>query len=374
MAKLSGFLKNNTVLLIAALAAIVSSFFYLPSIDLFIRYIDIKTIVCLFCIIGILEGCKNIRLFRIIAAYLLKKFSSSRKMVFALVFITFFFSMFIANDMALLTFLPFTYMVLEKTKNVKLIGFTIIMQNIAANLGGMLTPFGNPQNLYLYSYYNIPTTDFLSAMLLPFLISVVLLVACCMFVKDTQLNYSIENYNGTSLKKAVLYGILFFLSILAVFRVVDYIIILIIVFIALVISDRRALLTVDYPLLLTFIFFFIFTGNISNIPEVSAFLDRIILQSPFFSALLSCQLISNVPTAVLFSKFVPYGNYKHLLWAVNIGGMGTLIASLASLISYKSFAKNYKTGKVKYLAGYTLINFSFIAVFVLMYLLVFHIN
>lgn len=369
MAKLSGFIKNNTVLFIAALAAVISSFFCRTSIELFIQYIDLKTISCLFCIMGILEGCKNIKLFRITAAYLLKKFSSSRKMVFALVFITFFFSMFIANDMALLTFLPFSYMVLGQTKNVKLIGFTIIMQNIAANLGGMLTPFGNPQNLYLFSYYHIPTAEFLSVMLFPFLISIVLLIVCCMFVKDTPLSYSIEGYSNISVKKALLYGLMFIIAILAVFRILDYIICLAVIFIVLLLSDRKALLTVDYPLLLTFISFFIFTGNISNMPAVNAFLGRIILKSPFFSALVSCQFISNVPTAVLFSKFVPYGNYKQLLWAVNIGGMGTLIASLASLISYKSFAKNYKENKIKYLVGYTAVNFAFIAVFVSVYLL-----
>jgi Na+/H+ antiporter NhaD/arsenite permease-like protein len=369
MPKLLKSMTNNIVAVTAALAAVVTSLYCAPPVETILNYIDYKTIICLFCIMGVIEACKNIRLFRITAAYLLRKFSTARKMVFALVFITFFFSMFIANDMALLTFLPFTYMTLEKTNNIKLIGFTIIMQNIAANLGGLLTPFGNPQNLYLFAYYGIESVEFLTVMLPLFLFSIIILIVCCIFVKNTPLEYRIEDFGRISAKKAALYLAMFVFAILTVFRIADYIVCFIAITALLLIFDRKALLTIDYPLLLTFVSFFIFTGNIAGISGVNEFLSGIAAKSPFFTALLSCQLISNVPTAALFSKFVPRADYKHLLWAVNIGGMGTIIASLASLISFKSFTKKYSGRGIKYLSAYTAINFALAGIFVLVYLI-----
>lgn len=369
MSKLLGFIKNNIVFVIAALAAVVTTLLNSVSFETLINYIDYKTIICLFCIMGVIEACKNIKLFRITAAYLLRKFSTSRKMVSALVFITFFFSMFIANDMALLTFLPFTYMTLGKTNNIKLIGFTIIMQNIAANLGGLLTPFGNPQNLYLYSYYNIEGVEFLSVMLPLFLLSIIILTICCFFVKNTPLEYRIDDYGKVSAKKTALYLAMFAFAILTVFRITDYIICLGVTVALLLIFDRKSLVTVDYPLLLTFVSFFIFTGNIASIGGVNNFLSSVADKSPYFAALLSCQIISNVPTAALFAKFVPRSSYKHLLWAVNVGGMGTLVASLASLISFKSFAKKYSGYGLKYISAYTAINFILVAIFTLLYLI-----
>jgi Na+/H+ antiporter NhaD/arsenite permease-like protein len=368
---LKNFVKGNVVFVIALAAAVISSFFGGAAFEDYIGFIDFKTISCLFCIMTVIEACRNIKLFRITAAFLLKKFSTARKMVFALVFITFVFSMFIANDMALLTFLPFAYMVLGHTKNVRLIAFTIIMQNIAANLGGLLTPFGNPQNLYLFSFYHIPSGEFLGVMLPPFLLSLVLITACCFCVKNIPLNYSITDYGKISKKRSALYIAMFLFTALTVFRFIPYTVCLAVIVILLFIFDRKAFKTVDYPLLFTFVFFFIFTGNIARIDAISGFLNGLIMKSPFFTALLSCQLISNVPTAVLFSKFVPAEFYKHLLWAVNVGGMGTLIASLASLISYRSFVKQYPEKGLMYLGGYSLVNFSFVGLYVIMYLLIF---
>lgn len=363
------FIKNNTVLIIAVSATVLSSFFNDFSFTKLYSYIDVKTIVCLFCIMAVLEGCKNIKLFRVTASYLLKKFSHTRKMVFALVFITYFFSMFIANDMALITFLPFTYMVLGHTKNVRLISFTIIMQNIAANLGGMLTPFGNPQNLYLYSYYQIPSDEFLFTMLPPFLLSFVLLTVCCLFVKNKPIDFSINDYGKINVKKTLLYSAMFLFTVLTVFRIFDFLLCLVIISVLIILTDIKALKSVDYSLLFTFLCFFIFSGNMSNIGFITGILSSVISRSPFFSGIISCQIISNVPTAALFSKFVDYNIYPELLWAVNIGGMGTPVASLASLISLKSFSKQYKSYGRKYLFWFLIINFAFLAVYILLYII-----
>ena len=185
---LKRFLRNNIVMLIAFLAAAVTCFF-VPFDKTYLTYFDLKTLTCLFCTLAVVCALKNIHFFQIAARKIVCVFRNTRAAVLALVYITFIGSMLIANDMALLTFLPLGYFVLDSTNNKKLLSFAFIMQTIAANLGGMVTPFGNPQNLYLYSYYSIPNLEFVSIMLLPFLISVTLITVCCMvFVKKEPLS------------------------------------------------------------------------------------------------------------------------------------------------------------------------------------------
>lgn len=361
------FLGKNIVLLIAVTAAVVSSFFNKPSLEYF-DFIDVKTIVCLFCMMAVIEACKNIKLFRICAYYMLKKFAQTRKLVLALVFITFLFSMFIANDMALITFLPFTYMVLKDRVSPRLVMYTIILQNIAANLGGMLTPFGNPQNLYLFSFYNIPTIDFLTIMLPPFLLSIALIFVCCMFVKKKSIEYTLTDFGKFDFKRSVIYGLMFVMTVLMVFNIINFLAGFFIVLALIVLLDRKAVLSVDYPLILTFVSFFIFAGNISKIEAVNIFLSGLVQKSPLIYGIISCQIISNVPTAILFSQFTPPSLYPQLLLAVNLGGMGTLIASLASLISFKSFTKEYKGYTLKYIGYYLLINFSLLIILTAIYI------
>lgn len=365
--KFGRFWAKNVVLLVAVIAAAVSAFFIAPSPE-YLGYFDYKTLACLFGMMAIIEACKNIYLFRIIAAFFLRKFSTTRKMVLALVYITFVFSMFIANDMALLTFLPFTYLVLRETGNVKLVMYVIIMQNIAANLGGMLTPFGNPQNLYLHSYFNIPNAEFFSIMIWPFLLSVVLIFLCCIFVKDRPIEYRITDFGALNVKRTVLYAALFIMAILMVFNVLNYIIGFIIILLVFLALDRKALKTVDYPLLATFAMFFVFTGNLSQIGTVKDFLGGIASKSTLLVGIASCQIISNVPTAILFSKLIPRSLYPDLLLSVNLGGMGTLVASLASLISFTSFSREYKGKGGMYLGYYSLVNFGMLAVMILVFL------
>ena len=310
--------------------------------------------------LAVVCALKNIKFFYMIARKIVRYFKNVRMAVIALLYITFLGSMLIANDMALLTFLPLGHRVLVTTKKEKYMAFTFIMQNIAANLGGMLTPFGNPQNLYLYSHFNIPTLEFMKIMAPAFILSVVLMtVACFIFVKPEPFEIG-EGTTKSDPRKAAIYLVLFAISILIVFRSIPYWIGLLIIPIALLIFDRRALLEVDYPLLLTFVFFFIFAGNMGRIEAVRSLFSMLLEKNTLIFSVLSCQVISNVPSAIMLSQFT--NNYADLLVGVNIGGVGTLIASLASLITYRKYV-TYNPGQGgKYILKFTAINFAFLAI------------
>ena len=274
------------------------------------------------------------------------------------VYITFIGSMLIANDMALLTFLPLGYFVLTTTGKQKYMAFTFIMQNIAANLGGMLTPFGNPQNLYLYTKYEIPNLEFMGIMAPPFILSVSIITICCiLFVKPEPLCLSDEKI-VLDPKRTILYLMLFALSIVIVFRGIPYWIGLIVIPAVLLIVDRKALKMVDYGLLFTFVFFFIFAGNMARIDVVMDLFSALLEKSTLLFSVVSCQCISNVPSAILLSQFT--NNYADLLVGVNIGGVGTLISSLASLITFREYVK-HNPGKTGYYIGmFSLFNFAFL--------------
>jgi len=289
--------------------------------------------------------------------------------VLALVYITFIGSMLIANDMALLTFLPLGFFVLNETGMKKYMAFTFIMQNIAANLGGMLTPFGNPQNLYLYSKFEIPTMEFMGIMVVPFALSIALITVCCLvFVKGEELELREEKVE-LPVKRTIIYLLLFALSIVIVFRGIPYWIGLIIIPVALLFLDCDALKKVDYPLLLTFVFFFIFAGNMGRIEGVRTVFSFLLEKSTLLYSALSCQVISNVPSAILLSQFTT--SYKELLLGVNIGGVGTLIASLASLITLREYTKNDPQGTKSYIIKFSLFNFGFLIILTsIMFLLI----
>jgi Na+/H+ antiporter NhaD/arsenite permease-like protein len=252
--------------------------------------------------------------------------------------------------------------VLSSTGKQKYMAFTFIMQNIAANLGGMLTPFGNPQNLYLYSKFNIPDAEFVSIMFPPFIVAVVLITACCLiFVKSEPL---VIEEKAASLPpiRTVIYLLLFALSIAIVFRGIPYVVGLIVIPLVLIFLDRQALLDVDYGLLFTFVFFFIFSGNMARIEAVRGFFSYLLeIDTLIFSAL-SCQFISNVPSAILLSQFTE--NYRELLLGVNIGGAGTLIASLASLITFKEYNKQDPGHTLRYVLKFTAFNFAFLFILI----------
>ena len=359
MNRLKIILKANTVTVIAMLAAVITSIIVPPDKE-YLSYFDFKTLTCLFTVLAVVCALRNVRFFYTVAEKIVKHFRNARVAVLALVYITFIGSMLIANDMALLTFLPLGYFVLISTKKEKYMCLTFILQNIAANLGGMLTPFGNPQNLYLYSKFSIPDGEFILIMLPCFLLAITMItLSVIIFIKPEPLEFS-----GVERKlpfgRVCIYLLLFAFSILCVFRFIPYQIALLVIPIAILIMDRKALADVDYGLLLTFVFFFIFAGNMGRIDAVRNLFSSLLEKSTLLVSALSCQVISNVPSAILLSQFTD--NYKELLLGVNIGGCGTLISSLASLITFKEYAEHNKGKSGKYILIFSAFNFTFLAV------------
>lgn len=355
------FAKKNTVAVIAFAAAAVTAFFVPPDRK-YAEYFDFKTLSCLFCVLAVVCALKNINFFYMLAKKIVHCFKNVRMSVLALVYITFIGSMLIANDMALLTFLPLGSIVINATGKKKYLAFTFIMQNIAANLGGMLTPFGNPQNLYLYTKFNIPNAEFVAIMAPPFALAVALITVCCVvFVKAEPLEIADEKIVLNPLR-TVLYLCLFALAIAIVFRGVPYAVGLVIIPAVLLAADPKALKAVDYPLLFTFVFFFVFSGNMARIPAVRNFFSFLLSKSTLVFSALSCQFISNVPSAILLSQFTD--NYRDLLVGVNVGGVGTLIASLASLITFREYANNAHGKTAEYIAKFSAFNFAFLFVLV----------
>lgn len=352
------FIKNNTVTVIAAICAVITCFFVPPDIE-YIGYFDFKTLACLFCTLAVVCALKRINFFYILARKIIKFFKTTKMSVLALVYITFIGSMLLANDMALLTFLPLGFMVLSTTGKTKYMAVTFILQNIAANLGGMLTPFGNPQNLYLYTRFAIPTAEFMKIMAPPFVVAIVLITVCCLFVKSEKLEID-DIQIVLDPVRTIMYILLFALSIAIVFRTVPYIVGTIIVVAALYILDKKTFKDVDYGLLMTFAFFFVFSGNMARITVVRQIFSQFLQKSTLLFSLFSCQIISNVPSAILLSQFTQ--NYRELLYGVNIGGAGTLIASLASLITFKEYTRHNKGKTLYYIGLFSAFNFAFLII------------
>jgi Na+/H+ antiporter NhaD/arsenite permease-like protein len=265
--------------------------------------------------------------------------------------------------MALITFLPLGYISLSATNNEKYMAPIFIIQNISANLGGMLTPFGNPQNLYIYTKFNIPTLEFMGIMVVPFVVSIILFTVCCLFIPKEDLKLDNDTKEKIQPKKTAFYLVLFALTILMVFRLIPYYICLPIIVIAILFTDKKALAKVDYPLLLTFVCFFLLAGNISRIEIVNHFFSSLLEKSTLLTSIFSCQVISNVPSAILLSEFTT--NYKELLMGVNIGGVGTLISSLASLITFREYTSHVKGKTAQYIGLFTALNFGFLFVLTL---------
>ena len=357
--KFIDFASKNIVLVIAASLALISCFIIKPDAQ-YIKYFDFKTLTCLFCTLAVICALKNIRFFTITAKKIVALTGNTRTLALALVYITFIGSMFLANDMALLTFLPLGHISLSSTGKEKYMAPIFIIQNIAANLGGMLTPFGNPQNLYIYTKFNIPTLEFMGIMALPFILSIILFTLGCLFIPKEDLTLDNEEKEKVEPKRTSFYLVLFALTILMVFRVIPYYVCLPIILVSILATDRSALSKVDYPLLLTFVCFFLLAGNISRIEAVSAFFSSLLEKNTLLTSILSCQVISNVPSAILLSSFTT--NYKELLLGVNIGGVGTLISSLASLITFREYTSHVKGKTAQYLGLFTVLNFGFLII------------
>ena len=359
MTAVAGFCKKNIVFCVAMLAALITCCIVPPD-KAYLDYFDWKTLACLFLTLAVVCALRNIKFFTILARKLVLAAGNLRGLFLMLIAITFIGSMIIANDMALITFLPLGYFALTTVKQERFMAYLFILQNISANLGGMLTPFGNPQNLYLYSYYNIPTGEFCGIMLPPFLLAVTLLVIACLPIKPQKLTIAEEFPEKLNKKRTILYALLFALSIVIVFRVIPFWVGLLIVPTVLFFADRDALKAVDYGLLGTFFFFFVFAGNVARMDVVNDFFSQLLAKDTLLVSTAACQGISNVPTAILLSQFT--SDYRSLLLGVNIGGTGTLIASLASLITFNEYRVLYPDRAKKYFWLFTAINAAFLAI------------
>ena len=373
--KILTFFQKETVLSISAILAILSMFIVHPS-DKYFSYIDFRTLSLLFCLMSIVAGLSEIGLFDYLAEKILSRANSIKSIIVLLVLLCFFFSMIITNDVALITFVPLAIIILkkmsEKQKNYWILR-TVVMQTIAANLGSMLTPIGNPQNLYLYARANMSALA-LIRLILPYSIAaLVLLLVWIQIAAHREPGPTTENHiselfsihktkapNQTSL---IGYLILFLICLLVVAHIIDYRISFILVIGYIFFKNWHLFKKVDYSLLLTFTALFIFIGNLKCIPQFNHFLISIIDGHETLTAILSSQIISNVPTAILLSGFTK--NYSALIIGTNIGGLGTLIASMASLISFKYIAKEKTTLRGKYFMMFTIANIVFLILLLL---------
>ena len=342
------FVRTHAVLVVSAVAALATVPFVPPDAA-YLGYFDLKTLACLFSILALVGALRNVGAFEAVARRAVARFSTCRSAVAALVAATLVVSMAATNDMALIMLLPLSAATLLKAGWERALPFAFIMQNLAANLGGMILPFGNPQNLYLFERFAIPPADFLATMALPFAVSVLLIAVCCaVFVKplparipsvpveaDNASTPAVSAQSSHRRARAALYAALLALVIASVFRLVPYPVALVAVIAALALLDRLALRATDFGLLLTFACFFVFAGNMARIPAVESVLSQAMQQSALLVSAGASQIISNVPAAVLLSHFAT--DYHALLVGVNIGGAGTLVASLASLITLNHF-------------------------------------
>ena len=367
MRKCIAFVKKETVLSIALILAVISSLIILPDAE-YLDYIDFRTLGILFCLMAVMAGLQKIGVFGRIAGKLLEKIKSIRALVLILVLLCFFFSMVITNDVALITFVPFTFTVLRMTgeeQAKKLAVPVVAMQTIAANLGSMLMPIGNPQNLYLYGQAGMGLGEFVRLMLPYSVLSLVMLVVWCLFQKGGTVSVGAMAGNDSvcaHTKELMVYLLLFVCCLLTVARVVPYGITMIVVIAAVLWVDRQVLAKVDYALLLTFVGFFVFIGNMGRIPAFSSFLENMIAGHEVITAVFSSQVISNVPAALLLSGFT--NDYRALIVGTNLGGLGTLIASMASLISFKDMGQEDKERKGAYMIYFTAANLIFLIVLI----------
>lgn len=376
MKKLVEFIKKETVLSIAFLLALISAFL-VPIDSQYISYMDFRVLVLLFALMAVMGGLQSLGIFEKLSYSLLKYVKNTRSLTLLLVSLCFFLAMLITNDVALITFVPFTILILEKVDKPNLLIPVIVLETIAANLGSMLTPVGNPQNLYLYGLSGLSITEFLVHMAPATILSYVLLLICIFLQKKENIRLAHENETTIPKNPALTayYFVLFALCLLTVAYIIPYPLLLIVSIPVLLIWDRTTLKNVDYSLLLTFISFFVFIGNMQRIPSVANMISSLVEGRELIVAFLASQIISNVPAAMLLSGFTD--NYKDLLLGVNIGGLGTLIASLASLISYKYFVVHARTlpkesgiTKGKYMIHFTIMNLLF-ALILLVFVFIF---
>lgn len=349
--------KKDVVLTTAVVLALASCVISLPKAE----YIDFKVLACLFNIMIIVKAFEELHLLDRVSARILNGCSDSRKVSLVLIVLSFFSSMLFTNDVALLTLVPLALVIGAKSGLDMLV--TVILQTLAANIGSSLTPMGNPQNLYIFSYYKLHVGEFFTVVGAFAVLGLVWLVLLNRRGVSIKLKVSLDLVDIKDKKLAILWGAVFFVIVLSVFNVVHYGIAFVLTALAALLMNRQLLLKVDYPLLITFIGLFISIGNLSNIPMIDTFMKNLLGSggSTYFASILLSQAISNVPSAILLSGFTTH--WRELLLGVNVGGMGTIIASLASVISYKLYIGAHPENTGKYLAKFSFYNFASLALF-----------
>lgn len=361
MQTLVQFLRSQTVLVVSAVLALVSCFLVPPSLS-YVSYVDWRVLGLLFSLMAVVAGLRTAGTFRVLTEFLLRKVNSMRVIALLLVLLCFGFSMFLTNDVTLITLVPFTLLVFRQmTGSEKALVHTLVLETLAANLGSMLTPIGNPQNLYLYSQYDLSLGTFFRTMAPYTALSLVLLVVLTLVLVPGGAASLSEGstFHSFHRKTFFVYAALFLLCLLSVARVLDWRVLLVAVLAVVVLENYRLLRMVDYSLLLTFVFFFVFIGNVGSLADVREFLENAVGGREVETGILASQVISNVPAALLLSKFTTDGT--GLLVGVNLGGLGTLIASMASLITYRLYAATDRAMKGRYFGEFTLWNVVFLA-------------
>lgn len=364
MNKLLSFVKKEIVLCVAGVLAIASAFVVHPS-KAYLNYIDFRVLALLFSLMLMVEALRSFGIFTLIIKKITAKIKKTRMLYFILVFICFFSGMIITNDVALITFVPFAIELLTAAGATEYIIYIVVLQTIGANLGSMATPIGNPQNIFLFSKYDMTMGEFAGATVWYVIAAVILISICICFIPSEEVRIKDNNIPAAEFSKwkiAPVTGI-FIMCILCVLRVVDYRIMLSVCILLTAVVDYKLFAKADYMLLLTFVAFFILTGNIKSMSFIENGLSDFVAGRELMSGILLSQIISNVPAAVLLSNFTDKGTL--LLSAVNIGGLGTVIASMASLISFRYYGESKDSKKGRYLGVFTLFNLGFLGIMLL---------
>ncbi len=365
--KVINFCKGQPVLLISFVVAILTMFI-IPPDKMYLGYCNRAVLIQLFSLMLAVAGLRSIGIFEKMTAFLLLKAGTVRRLGILLILICYFSSMLVTNDVALLTFVPLTLLTYQNIPDEKSRILTIVLETVAANAGSMLTPVGNPQNLYLYQTYHLTAGTFLKTTLPTGIFSLILLLLLRLLLPDTSCQLTETKKVTITKKLAIAYSVLFVVCLLSVFRKIPDIACLVVAIITAIIFDKKLLLKVDYALLATFVCFFVFVGNIARIEAVRQFFSSILIGRELWISALLSQVISNVPAAMMLSGFTENGTA--LLLGVNLGALGTLIASLASLISYQFYRKSEGAQSGRYLLIFSVINFGMLAILMSIHLLI----
>ncbi|MBR5794676.1 MAG: anion transporter [Erysipelotrichaceae bacterium] len=354
MKEIIRFIKKEIVLFVALLCALFTMLF-VPVDAMYIEYIDVRTLCLLWCLMAVVAGIKHVGAFDWLTYQLLNRIKNGKVLSLTLILLPFFCSMFVTNDVALIVFVPFTLALLEQLHLKKAIIPILVLQTIAANLGSMATPVGNPQNLYLYANYNLDILPFFRVVLPLTAISLFGLILGSLPIFEKELpKFNIQKEDIKDTRKLGVYLLLFVLCLLTVFKMVNYGITTLMILVVFILIDKELLPELDYALLFTFVCFFVVSGNLGRIDQICVFLQKLLNESTLLTSIGASQFISNVPSAVLLSNFT--NNWQELLAGVNIGGLGTPIASLASLITLKFYMSAKESNILKFLGLFTIAN------------------